>query len=396
MEKVGLSKKKLAVMGTVVVFAVSGVGIGLKVNADNQYKEKIGQALQATNSVDKEIDTLEKELLAFYEGDDQEFLVKDLSVAELNSLKESIDKVVLPKYEVSSKELTSKLVRTKSEKESVVDNFVTIKGKLDQQELLNSFFQKDKAINGSNVTTDLVIIDDLKKDQLFSLSEEDKGVRAEAIKKVLKNATDQLDQIKKTSEQIDKFFKDNKVIDPVDDKALKIAQDDAKKIKNEKACKAQEARLKQVTDEVAKRKAAEDKVKAEAVQTTVADPTNNTASATTSGPTTGQQAESYSGGVNNPVTYNDNGYSGGGNTGGGYTGGGNQGGGSSGGTSTGGGNQGGGSTGGTSTGGGAQGGGSTTGGGNQGGGSTGGGNTGGGTVVKPNENGGEDIYEGWD
>lgn len=381
MEKVGLSKKKLAVMGTVVVFAVSGVGIGVKVSADNQYKEQLAQALQSTNKVDKEIDTLEKELMAFYENEDQEFFVKDLCGTDFDSLKRSIDKIVISKYKVTSKELTNKLVSAKSEKGAISDHFIAVEEQFNQQEWLNAYFQKDKAINGSTVKSDLVIVDDLKSDHLLTLSDEDKGVWAEATKKVLKNATDQLDQIKKSLVQIDKLFKDNKVIDPVDDKALKAAQDDVKKIKNEKARKEQEARLKQVTDEVAKRKAAEDKAKAESAQTNIVNQNTGAVEANIPGQAAGQQAESYSEGATSPVTYNDSGYNGGGgSTGGGNPGGSNQGGGSTGGSTSGGGNQGGGSTGGGSTGGGNQ----------------GGGNTGGGTVVKPNENGGEDIYEGWD
>lgn len=256
-----MDKKKLALVVAVAVIALGGVGY--KVYADTQYKEKVAQALSATTKTDNELTFLEKELAGFYESDDQEFLAKEVTTEDLSSWKAKLDKLILPKYEVSSKELTTKISSVAKEKEAIEGDFAVVSEKLTQQELLNAMFQKDKAINGSIVKGDLVIIDDLKNEQLITFPEDEKGTWAEAVKKVLKNASDQLAQIKKSSEQVDKLFKDNKVIAKIDDKVLKSVQDEVKKIRNEKARKAQEARIKQVTDEISKRKKAEEKVKAE-------------------------------------------------------------------------------------------------------------------------------------
>ncbi|MFD1902672.1 hypothetical protein GQR36_26255 [Enterococcus termitis] len=160
------TKLMITCVGVIAVFAVGG-----GVYANSQSKQKIEDAQKV---VDKERGTLRditKELHKLLDSKDNEFLAKDVTSEKIKELQDefdqatkkvssiSIDLKKLNRETYASEETDTKELLEKIEKNYAAQNAVN---------KLYQFDDKSMVLNGSKVTKDLAIADDLKK--VYSIS----------------------------------------------------------------------------------------------------------------------------------------------------------------------------------------------------------------------------------
>lgn len=131
----------------------------------------------------------------------------------------------------------------------------TVQNMLTAQERINGLFGKPVVV-GDTVLTNVAIKDDLKADNVETAKNSyyKKGSKSEwqrAINTLLEQADEQLKQIEKSKQMLEKVFKDNKVIN-IDKENYDSAKTEIDKIKNEKIKNELSERLKQVQNEIDK------------------------------------------------------------------------------------------------------------------------------------------------
>ncbi|WP_314208253.1 hypothetical protein [Vagococcus salmoninarum] len=260
-----LGKKKLITLGAVAVIGVAGVsGLGYKVYADNLYKENVTHALKQEQTKKDKLSKVEQEILALYQDELKDFLANDVTVNTVNGLREAVEPVTKPSYDVKSGKLTIEIDAVLAKKETVVSDLVTVEEKIVIQDKVNGLFQKEKAINGKTVKDNLVIVDNLKAETIPNTKDFDKDSKwTLAMNKVIGNAMTQLKQIDSATKVVNGLYDKKEVSKKATVKDVEKATKEVKGIKNEKARKALEARVKKVSDELKKREkaAAEKKAK---------------------------------------------------------------------------------------------------------------------------------------
>lgn len=373
------TKKQKWTLTVTGLLIVGGVGAGAyKVYADSVKEKNIAEMHKRIKMEDQKIDTIKARIQALYSDHEKGYLVSDISEDELLNLQNDIKKLNTVTITVSDKTVEA---RIKSQDQSIRDlekSYELLYYQARTQGEVNKLFS-NPAIDGSKVNKELAIADDCKKEDVEKVLSDTKIIDGsflvdsewfKSIEVLKQSALGQLKQIEVATQKVNAMFDKENVKADVNQDSYNQAQGEVDKIKNEKAKKNLNDRLAKVAKKL-EEKAQAEKQKAEAEQAQ-----QQQEQATVSGGTTdngiysGEQSSSsntYSGG-----DYSSN------NAGGGYYSGNNS-------SSSGGGsNQGSVST---------PSGGSNAGGNNN---HSSGSTSGSGTIVVPNENGGEDIYEGWD
>lgn len=199
-----------------------------------------------------------------YQDELKDFLANDVTVDTVNGLRESVETMTKPSYDVKSAQLTTEIDAVLEKKETVVSELFTVEEKVVIQDKVNGLFQKEKAINGKTVKDNLVIVDNLKAETIPNTKDFDKDSKwTLAMNKVIGNAMTQLKQIDSATKVVDGLYDKKEVSKKATVKDVEKATKEVKGIKNEKARKALEARVKKVSDELKKREkaAAEKKAK---------------------------------------------------------------------------------------------------------------------------------------
>lgn len=367
------TKKKQAALAVIALLAVGG--IGGTVYASSQSKQKLAQAQETIVGKTNELKGLEKKINELYDPKEPDFLVKDVTEEQVNTLRQDVDnESKLPEQLDNRADLST----FKNEQQTVEREMSALEKTFETQKTMNRLFLTDKdkvAMNGTETKKDLPIVDNLQKETIDTVKKEYYQEKAETdyqktINELVGAAEAQVTQIEKAKEAVIKVFKDNKVVS-TDQKLYDAAKAEADKIKNETAKKNLSGQLDKVKADIDKKaKEAEEKAKQEqqakeAEQVKVTEQEQQKAVETQQQAQQQTQAQTDQGQANNGYVDNgagaatgNGGYTGG-NGGSGYTppAGGNTGGqGSTGGggqtttpPATGGGNSGGGSTGGGSS-----------------------------------------------
>ncbi|MFD2308646.1 hypothetical protein [Enterococcus termitis] len=261
-----LSKKQKMTIATVAVLVVLGGSFGYKAYADSQTKKQVEQAQVLVDKQSEEIKDLQVEIKALFNGEKSDFLNKDVSEETLSPIREKLDKieknyasVVLPTKEVKTKDYSNYLSSCK-------ESIMMIESMLVAQKDVNGLFGK-AVIAGDTMTKDVAIKDDLKADTVKTVKDsyynkESKSEWQKAINGLLDNADNQLKQIEKSKQTLEKVYKDNKVVN-TDQKNYDSAKSEIDKIRNEKAKKELADKLAKVKQEIDSKAKAESEKKAQ-------------------------------------------------------------------------------------------------------------------------------------
>lgn len=311
------NKKKL-IVGVVTLVCVGIVAGGATaVSVKNKEAAKIEEKQKEQKNV---LDSLNKDLKAALDKDDEHYLVQGFTQEKMESLTERKDKAI----SIEGNEKVQSAITT------VKDSFEKVQAANNRQEAVNSLYKKDdqtKAMDGTELKKDLAITDDLKKEIVMNVKDayfvkDAKDDYDKTINDFITTAEDQLTQIDKAKAEVEKVYKDNKVVS-TDEKLYDTAKAEVDKIKNEKAKKDLQAQLDQVKADIdTKAKEEADKVKqAEVAAANEASAATAAQAAATNSPDTGVATSNNATEAN--TTYANSGAgtnaASGNNTGGGYT-----------------------------------------------------------------------------
>lgn len=274
-----LSKKQKIMITVVAVLAIGGIGGTVYAS---QTQKKLSEAQSIVDKEQSSLKEIKVELQKLLDTKDKEFLAENVTNEQLTTLqskyKSAMEKV--QSLSVDPKKLKS--TDFSSEKNDCKDLLETIENKLSTQEAVNQLYQpKDKtvALNGSKVTKDLAIVDDLKNETIQSVKKEHlqdtKGTTFDkTVLELVNNAENQVKQIDTAKTAVAKVYKDNKVVS-TDSKLYDNAKSETDKVKNAKAKKALSDELTKVKSDIDKKaKEAEEQQKQEAQK--VENEVNNT------------------------------------------------------------------------------------------------------------------------
>ncbi len=280
------SKKQKYLLVAAAVVAVGGGGIGVKVYADNQYKQQVVQTMKELEKQGPYLDDLYRQVLSFSDAD---FLLKDISEDNLTNVLHDAENYQLPEYKVKDKQVMAQVNATKQLVKLIQRTAKTTEEQYTLQNNINSLF-KEAAVNGRDVKKELAITDDLKLADvekyvadLDAVSQLEKQVTpivekqdyaaeqatlkdsewAKAMRDVLDNAKKQVEDITNLTKKVDGYFKDGKPQNTAKAAELTALKKDVEKIQNDKAKKGLLDKLSQVIVEVDKKEkaAAEKKAK---------------------------------------------------------------------------------------------------------------------------------------
>jgi hypothetical protein len=268
MEK--LSKKTKLIIAGVGIVAVLAAGGGAY--ASNQSSRNLAAAQEEVNLKSKELKALEKEISNLFDEKSPTFLKENIQESEISEIK---DKVRIAAMPIKTKQKFD-FPEFDQEREKANKAILLLSETYVKQQKVNSLFQeKDnkKAINGSKVTKDLAISDDLKKESVEDAknSVENPSTDFEkAVKTLAIEAENQLEQLDKATQATVKVYKD-KVIS-TDEKLYNMAKTETDKVKNVKAKKALTDQLDKVRADIDKKTTEESKKQAATKEAASTDP----------------------------------------------------------------------------------------------------------------------------
>lgn len=233
-----VSKKQKMTIATVAIFMLLGGAFGYKAYADAQTKKQVEQAQILVNTQSNDMKELQTEIKELFNDKKTDFLNKDVSEKTIASIQEKLDTIekkydaiVLPTKDVKTEKYSNYLTSTK-------ESLKIVQLMLDTQKQVNGLFGK-VVIAGDTVAKDVAIKDDLKADIVktvkdSSYNKESKSEWQKAINSLLDSADEQLKQIEKAKQTVEKVFKDNKIVN-TEQKNYDSAKSETEKIKNQKA-----------------------------------------------------------------------------------------------------------------------------------------------------------------
>ncbi|MBO0469708.1 hypothetical protein JZO66_04055 [Enterococcus sp. DIV0242_7C1] len=237
-----MKKKVLGISIGVVVVILAIIGaVLLQKQASEKKKITAAQneiaAIEKTTAKDGE---LSKDVAALYE-DKQEFLNKEIKPA---TIKETKEKLLKKQTEIEKikREYGKKVTADKAETNIQVLQKKTAlaNDKLEIQTKTNELFSsKEPALKGDNVKDQLPITVDLKKEKITTVTDELKdnkelkGKWQEAIESILKNATEQVDQVEKIKKLLNESFDGNVPKETVQKSNYDTLNKEIEKVKNE-------------------------------------------------------------------------------------------------------------------------------------------------------------------
>lgn len=250
------NKKQRRLFVTAIAVIAVGGSVGYKVYADIQTQKQAEQTQLLVNNQTTALTKLQLELQSLYSNEKTDFLSKDVTKETIDSLQNNLSKIIekyatVPVSSVKNVE-TSHYTNLLSDCRNSLE---TVQNMLTAQEQINGLFGKP-VIVGDTVLTNVAIKDDLKADNVETAKNSYymKGSKSEwqkAINALLEQADEQLKQIEKSKQMLEKMFKDNKVIN-TDQENYDSAKTEIDKIKNEKIKNELSESLKQVQNEIDK------------------------------------------------------------------------------------------------------------------------------------------------
>ena len=250
------NKRKYTIgIGIIVCFiAVVVVFLG-NIYAKDKIEKQISDASVNENSNPvKELVKINLKIPLFFDEKDSNFLAETVTQKQITTLEKEFDQVTK-----SNKNEEAEIGNSDYEKEvtRAREGLERIKKTYETKQAINSLYKNDQetsAIKGSVVTKDLPIADDLKndtfqkiKDSYFKTS--DIKIYDTTINELLTNAESQLTQIDKAKKELEKIYKENKVIS-TDTTLYETAKAETDKIKNEKIKKNFSNQLAKVKKEI--------------------------------------------------------------------------------------------------------------------------------------------------
>lgn len=239
--------KKTKMTVVLGVLAITLAGGGVYAYASNQSKITAAQTeITAQETVLKE---LNRELKGYFDKESPSYLVENMQEKQISDFRKAVDKETTPK----KTDLKVDLSAFKTEAKEVEKTMVALENTFGQQQAINKLFQKT-AINGSKITKDLPIADDLKQETVDQVKKSVEKPASDFEKSVLSLATEaenQLKQIDKAKQATAKVYKDKVV--STDAKLYDTAKAETEKIKNSKAKKALNDQLANVKTDIDKK-----------------------------------------------------------------------------------------------------------------------------------------------
>lgn len=253
----GLTKKQKIMIVMVAILAV--VGISGTVYA-SQTQKKLSEAQSIVNKEQGSLKELTLELQKLLDTKDNEYLAENVTTEKIAALQKKFKQTTenVQSLSVDTKKL--KATAFTNEKKGSQNLMEIIEKKFSTQEAVNKLYQsKDKvvALNGSKVTTDLEIADDLKNESIQLIKEDYLQDTTESsfnktILELTTNAEKQVKQIATAKTAVAKLYKDNTVIS-TDSKLYTNAKSETDKIKNSKAKKSLSDQLTKVKSDIDKK-----------------------------------------------------------------------------------------------------------------------------------------------
>lgn len=252
----GLSKKKIMIT-VISVFAI--IGLGGTVYA-SQIHKKMSDAQSIVDKKQNTLKNLKVELQRSFDTKDKEFLAENVTKEQVTTLRKKYKQAVKKVESLSVDTKKLKLSGFSNEKNDCKNLLAVIENKFLIQDAINHLYQsKDKsaALNGSKVTWDLEIVDDLKIETIKDIKKEHLQDTKETtfdktVIELVNNAENQVTQIDTAKKAVAKIYKDNQVIS-TDSKLYGNAKFEIDKIKNVKAKKSLSDELAKVEVEIDKK-----------------------------------------------------------------------------------------------------------------------------------------------
>lgn len=253
-----LTKKQWGLIVVIILMC----GGGTYAYAQNQSSVKVEEAKEKLNVSSDKLVKLTSEIKALLDEKDQKYLVKDVNKTQIETLQKKVKKETVRPSDIElPKDLYTTFNKESKKAQEVMGN-VTLA--YDTQTAINTLYEKtDKtqAMNGSIITKDLPISDDLKKESVEKIKKSyyEEGATSsynKTINNLINGAEDQLTTLGKAKEAVLKVYKDSKIIS-TDLKLYDSAKAEVNKIKNEKAKKELSDQLAKVKVDIDKKTTAE-------------------------------------------------------------------------------------------------------------------------------------------
>ncbi|MEI5993040.1 hypothetical protein [Candidatus Enterococcus mansonii] len=247
-----MKKKVLGIsIGVIALIAIIIGVIVLQKQATE--KKKITTAQNQIVTIEKETakeGDLYKEVEALFD-EKQDFLSKEIKTTTIKEIK---DKLLKKQTEIKklNHEFNNKLNTNTAETNSknLQKKVALAQSKWEIQTEVNELFSsKEPAIKGDNIKTELPITIDLTKEKITKVTDkikenkELKGKWKEAIDSMLKNATDQVNQVEKIKNLLNESFNGNVPKETVQQSDYDTLNKEIEKVKNEELKTAFTAKL---------------------------------------------------------------------------------------------------------------------------------------------------------
>ncbi|ALS00055.1 hypothetical protein ATZ33_01240 [Enterococcus silesiacus] len=237
-----MKKKVLGI--SIGVVALVGIVIGVIVfQQQAKEKKKIATAQDNITTIEKETTkdgALYKEVTALFD-EKEDFLSKEIKPATIKEIK---DKLLKKQTEIEKLKSEYDKKINANTAETTIQNLkkkITLANtKLEIQTETNELFSsKEHAIKGDKIKNELPITVDLTKGKITEVNDtvsenkELKGKWNEAIDSILKNATEQVDQVEKIKKLLNESFDGNIPKETVQQSDYDILNQEIEKVKNE-------------------------------------------------------------------------------------------------------------------------------------------------------------------
>lgn len=264
--RMGHFKKESIIATSVLIgaFAVGGTGYAVSKTVSN-HKEAVAGAKQGIKYEESSLKSIRSSVSKMSDKDG--YLTSTASIAKLKGYQKKINRMSdsHTDFHIKKDDLKNPISVVKLDKKSVSKKVTAMERKVTIQDKVNSLFES-KAINGKKVSKP-AIKDRLTKDQVKSINEKYVNTHKEnskwfaSIKSSVNEANAQLKQIDNAKKEVEKVYKNNKVVKGVSRSKYNSAKKQVDKIKNESVKKDLNSKLGKVLKEV---KSNEDKARKEA------------------------------------------------------------------------------------------------------------------------------------
>ncbi|SET83789.1 hypothetical protein SAMN05216389_13613 [Oceanobacillus limi] len=285
-----LKSTRLVIASLVVVIAILVGGVWVSLTYASSKSDKFDQLKSEIEQINTNLKAISTEVASL--GGGNGYLVKDLSQATLDDLKNSINQVKdsSSEFDLQEDELKSEIEVIKTDKESVLELLGGIETRFQSQNELNELFV-ESAINGDEVSNQAVVkgLTDKQLEQFESkhLEGVDEDAWVQSVKDLVVDAKGQVKLIGEVTESVDKMFTDGEEVKDVEREVYEDVADKVQKVKNKEVRKDLETRLASVLEAIEKKEKEEEETKEDdiedEVETTKSDKSSSSSKSNDSG-----------------------------------------------------------------------------------------------------------------